>query len=182
MFFLILYVFACLAALGVGGLAGWCDFKGMTIPNKLSLIIIAAFFIAFGAAYMGEAEILGGLYSHFLAAVFVFIVTFLLFSLRLFGGGDSKLLTAYAFWFTPQNLIILLIYVSFLGALLGALSLILKNRQVFKNVPEGSWLARVQAGESVVPYGIPIVLGVFFAFVSQDYLAPAKLLTFLVTG
>lgn len=176
---LTLFIFCVIVALGTGLLAGWSDFKGMTIPNTCHVLILGAFALAAVCVYLSPTPVFEPLRWHLGAAVVTFVVTFIMFQLRLMGGGDSKLLTVYALWVAFAGLPSLLFYTALIGALVGIAALIIKRRKPFANPPEKSWIGRVQAGESRVPYGIPIVCGAFISFWQSGYLSPDKLALFL---
>ncbi len=180
MILLIVYMFSMMVVLGLGFLAGWSDYKGMTIPNYIIVSVSALFFVSYGALYFGEVEIFSDLKWHLVAGVLTLIITFFMFSIKMIGGGDSKLAVAFSFWVGLKGLPIFLFYMAFTGALFGVAAIILKKKKPCKGPAEGSWIARVQAGESVVPYGIPIVIGAFVAFVQLGFLSPGNLSLFLM--
>ena len=95
-----------LVTIGMCGLAAWSDYKGFRIPNLVALVIIAAFFFAYGITTLtGQRdEIFMPVASHLGAAAIVLLVTMTLFGLRLLGAGDSKFATAVAFWLGFQGL------------------------------------------------------------------------------
>jgi len=181
MIFLVCYVFAVAVAVGLGILAAVSDYRGMTIPNFMPLAVLAAFAVAWFASYAGTG---GAPFStfgvHMIAGAVMFVLTFILFALRVFGGGDAKLLSAYAFWFTPGQLILFLAYVTLLGAVIAVAALVLKKKALFKNPAPGSWIARTQSGEGLVPYGIAIAVGAGLMFAGLDYMAPELFALFLV--
>jgi prepilin peptidase CpaA len=179
MIFLILYMFGAVSAVGMGFLAAQSDYRGMTIPNRYALLIIGCFFAAWLAAYAGGVPVFAPLASHLLAAGLTFAVTFALFVFKIIGGGDSKLATAFALWVSARTLPVFLFYMSFFGFLLGLAALYLKKRKPVKTPKPGSWIARVQAGESAVPYGIPIFIGGALSFFILGYFSPEKLALFL---
>lgn len=180
--FLVLYLSFVLFALGAGFLAVLSDYKGMVIPNYLPLIVLGSFFGAWAAAYAGGADIFEPLRVHVLSGIIIFVVTFIMFALRIFGGGDAKLITAYGFWIAPSALFLFLALVTISGACVALAALILKSQQPFKNPRAGSWVARVQSGEAVVPYAIPIFVGVVVTFWHLDFFQPATLAIFVVSG
>lgn len=182
MIFFILYIFSVIVALGLGGLAAWSDYKGMTIPNIVPLGIALAFLAGYGVSVFGGAEVFSGWQSHLAAGGIVLVVTFIMYALRLIGGGDSKLVAAFALWVGLRELMTLLFYMALLGAFLGLGALLIKKFRPFKNVPEGSWIQRLQAGEGVVAYGIPISFGATVAFWKMGLLSPATLQLFLITN
>jgi len=180
MILLIVYIFVMAAAIGFGLMAAWSDFKGMKIPNYTAIAVTLAFFIAFFAVHFAPSAIFSALGAHLVAGIIVLGVSYLLFHFKVMGGGDSKLLTAFAFWVGLVHLSVFLFYVTVLGAGLGVVALIIKKRKPFKAPPSGSWIARLQAGESAVPYGVPIVAGAFITFWMAGYLHPDALSAFLV--
>ena len=182
MIFLIVYLFTVMAAMGLGLLAGWSDYKGMTIPNYIALLVPCLFAVSYTALHFGEVEIFQGIEKHLIAGGVTFVVTFIMFIAKMIGGGDSKLATAFAFWVGTKGLPVFLFYMALMGALLGLAAIILKKRKPVKEPPEGSWVARVQAGESVVPYGIPIAIGAIVAFLQLGFFSPTNLSLFLMSN
>ena len=177
---MIIYLFSVVAAIGLSGLAGWCDFKGMTIPNQIVVAVLVAFFTAYGVAYLSDTDIFASLKSHLAAGGIVFIATFLMFVTKLIGGGDAKLITAFSFWTGLGHLLVFLTYMIFSGAILGFVALVIKKVKPFRRAAEGSWIYRLQNGEGLVPYGIPIAIGALVAFVEMDLLALENLKLFLM--
>lgn len=180
MLFLVFYLFGLIAALGAGAVAGWSDFKGMTIANRLSLVVLAAFVVAWPAAYYAEAGAFQPVKMHILSGLIMFAVTFVLFLMRVIGGGDSKLLSVYALWTGVKGMAGLIFYVALFGGVLALAALAISRFRPFGAAPEGSWIARVQAGESAVPYGIAITFGAVMAFVDLGYFSPDTLSQFLL--
>ena len=180
MIFLVLYIFALIMACAIGVRALWSDYNGMIIPNKLVAALPVTFLLAYLAATLAgvEGPFMSPL-SHLLSVLVTFGITFVLFSLKIFGAGDSKLITAFSFWFGLKNLPVFICYMAFIGGLLGLMALAIKKKKPFENMREGSWIARLQGGEAVVPYGVAITLGAFFAFLKLGYFAPDSLLMFL---
>lgn len=180
MLFLVVFLSALLAAIGLGLLSGWSDIRGMTIPNSYSIGVLVAFAFAFMACHLGgNPEPFGVLSAHLTVGALVLGVTFFMTLGKMMGGGDSKLMTAYAFWMGPQNIIMFLFAMAAFGFLLGLLALFIKKAKPFKKVSEGSWLARVQSGQAVIPYGLPIMTGALFAFLDGGYVSLSLLAGFL---
>lgn len=180
MLFLTVFLFCLAVSVGFGFMAAYGDFRGLRIPNYTALGVALSFFVAFVAVAFSAAEIFQPLKSHILSGLIVFIVTYLMFHFKIMGGGDSKLATAYSFWIAPALMPLFLFYVTFLGAVLGLAALIIKKTKPFSNVKTGSWLARLQAGESAVPYGIPIVIGAILTFFEAGYVSQSTLSVFLI--
>jgi prepilin peptidase CpaA len=90
------------------------DMVSMTIANRVSVILVAAFAVL--APFTGMDWATYGI--HFVAGGLVLAVTFALFAIGGMGGGDAKLLAATAVWMGFG--IVLLQYLVF-GAVLGGL-------------------------------------------------------------
>src|ERR1043165_6964708 len=74
--------------------AAWSDLFTMTISNRISLILVGAFFVL--ALWSGMPFHAIGL--HGAAALAVLVVTFTFFVCGWIGGGDAKLAAATALW------------------------------------------------------------------------------------
>jgi prepilin peptidase CpaA len=164
-----------MAALGMGLFAGWSDFRGLEIPNVVHAIIALAFIPAFAAAHFSGVRLFSPLGSHLGTAAVVLAITFGMFIFKVFGGGDAKLLSAYALWSGFSGILLLLFFMSASGFFLGLATLGLRKMKPFKAPRAGGWVARAQAGENKVPYGIAIAFGAFVAFFIQGYLKPHNL-------
>lgn len=171
MLYLTVFVLCVLAALVAGALSAVSDYKGLMIPNRYSVIVILTFLIAYAALTAGGQRELffEPFFSHTLACGAVFLLTFVMFALGIWGAGDSKLLLAYALWTGFAGLKTLILVMAVAGGLLGLTALLLKKYKPFPRAPEGQWAARVQQGDNVVPYGIAIALGAFAAFYDLGY-------------
>lgn len=174
MLFLIVFLCALFVASALGLMSAWSDFRGMIIPNAYPLGIIVAFGFAYTACALGgEAgpQPFQRLSSHLTAGGVALVVTFVMTMTRTMGGGDSKLITAYALWMGVLNIAWFLFVVTSIGAVLAVTGLAIRRLKPFKNVRAGSWIARLQGGEAVVAYGIPITLGALYMFFSEGYAA-----------
>ncbi len=170
MLLLIIYLACMFVVIGVGVLAGLSDIRGLKIPNIYSLVVILAFVACYGVLRVfGEAGMFYSLSSHLLGAVIVFGVTAAMFAFGLMGAADSKLGTAYALWVGLRGIFPFVFYMTFAGGILALVALALRKWKPFSSPPEGSWIARVQDGESKVPYGVAIVFGALASFVNIGY-------------
>lgn len=143
------------------GLIGWAayrDIASYTIPNRVCLALIALF-PAFALTAPGAAGTIDWT-GHVLLAGGVMAIGFVLFALRLTGGGDVKLLTAVALWAGPSVFLQTLFVIALAG---GVLSLLMFSR--FR--PERPRAAGVPlfahriapALKVHVPYGVAIAFG-----------------------
>ncbi|PCI57152.1 MAG: peptidase [Alphaproteobacteria bacterium] len=182
MILLIIFLICVFITLVIGGLAGLSDIRSMTIPNSYSLYVMAAFFVAFGALYLGgQGDVFGSFLSHILSASLAFVVTLGLFAMRVIGAGDSKFATACALWFSVKLLLVFLFFMTLFGGVLGVVALYIKRNKPFKNPAEGSWVAQVQGGADKVPYGVAISFGMLVAFIQAGYFSSDVLGSFVAS-
>lgn len=170
------FLFGLLVTVGMCGLAAWSDFKGFRIPNLVSIVIIAAFALAYGVTMLTgqRAEIFMALPSHLASAGIVFLLTLVMFAFKALGAGDSKFATAVALWVALQSLAMFIVYMTFIGALIALATLALRRWKPLKNPPAGTWLAKAQEGHNAVPYGIAIAGAALICFIDRGYFSLAK--------
>jgi prepilin peptidase CpaA len=136
--------------------AGCRDFVTYTIPNRISLALLAAFPVFALASGIEPAQI--GV--HLAVGGIVLVAAFGLFALGWLGGGDAKLVAATALWFGGDVLIYL-----FAAALAGgALSLAVLS---VRNMPLPAlvahpWLERVMDPKAGIPYGVALAAGAVY--------------------
>lgn len=149
--------------------AAFSDLFTMTIPNRVSAILLGSFVIV--APFAGLDLTAIGL--HLGAGLLVFSFCFVLFGLNIMGGGDTKLLTASAVWFGwSASLMEYVVYVSVFGGLLSVLILILRahtNAILAAGLPVPSSLLLAKK----VPYGIAIGFAAFLAYPASPLMQAA---------
>ncbi|MBC00258.1 MAG: peptidase [Rhodobacteraceae bacterium] len=147
----LLVVFPCLLAF-----AGASDLFTMTIPNRVSLLLVAGFAVLAPFIGLGPADI--GL--HVLAAAMTLCAGFAFFAFGWMGGGDAKVMTAVALWFgfTPA-FFVFLAFAGIYGAVL-TLGLLMFRQVPVLPIPAGraDWLLRLHDQRTGIPYGIAISL------------------------
>jgi prepilin peptidase CpaA len=141
------------------------DVRSLRIPNLYSVIVIGAFALAFAAA----PESFGKLSAHVLSLVIIFLITYIMFVSGLMGGGDAKFGSALALWVGLPGIVSYVFWMTLMGGLIAALSLLIKNRKPFSNPAAGSWVAQVQDGRNAVPYGIAISFGAWAALLHTGF-------------
>ena len=146
--------------------ATFYDLFTMTIPNKITLVLLASFAVFAPLAGMGWETALW----HFGVAVCVLIVGFGLFSLGVMGGGDAKLLAASALWFGTAFTLPYLLAASVLGGLL-TLFIVIARRimlpQMLLNIP---WIARLLDKKQGIPYGAALGPAALYVFVGSPWM------------
>jgi prepilin peptidase CpaA len=150
-------------------IAAFSDFFTMTIPNRVSAILLISFVVAAPLGGLGIEQIA----MHLAAGVIVFSVCFALFALNVMGGGDAKLLTASAVWFgLTFSLVEYLVYVSFIGGLLTLAILSIRshtNAILASGLPVPQHIMTAKK----VPYGIAIGIAAFMAYPSSPLMLAA---------
>ncbi len=143
------------------------DFLTYTIPNKISLVLIAAFAAIVPFTDLGWPAI--GM--HVATGAAVLCVGFALFSAGLLGGGDAKLLAAAALWIGHEHL---LAYVTMVAICGGALGMVLL---AYRRVPLPGWLSgrdwaqRLHQHGGGMPYGIALAAAGLWIYPSTPWFA-----------
>ncbi len=144
-------------------LAALSDLCTLTIPNRLSLVLIATFFpLAFLAGLPLEA-----IGMHLVAGLGVLVVGFILFATGTFGGGDAKLLAAGSLWIGVAQLPNFLIYVAIIGGAL-AVGILIYRRLPETAVVGPDWAHRLHEKQTGIPYGIAIAGAALLSFPATE--------------
>ncbi|MBC7950771.1 MAG: prepilin peptidase [Rhodospirillaceae bacterium] len=125
------------------------DLRAFRIPNRDSLLIAVAFGLAVPAFGFG----LEAAAWHVAAAAAAFTVGAVLFVLKVWGGGDAKLVAAVTLMTGFAGLPRFLLVMALAGGMLSLVLLLLRRLPA-----NGSWGARV-AASGHVPYGVAIAAG-----------------------
>jgi prepilin peptidase CpaA len=133
--------------------AAFMDLVTMTIPNRIPLLVLAAFVPAAFAAGL-DLHLIGW---HLLVGLLALAVCFGMFAMNLIGGGDAKLAAAIAVWIGPH--LALLEWTLLFALYGGVLSLFLVAVRRFPlPVPllRCDWIVRLHLPNGGVPYGIAL--------------------------
>jgi prepilin peptidase CpaA len=128
------------------------DLFTMKIPNKISLALIAAFAIA--ALYIQLP--LQTAAMHLGVGALVLVAGFVMFSMRLLGGGDAKLMAAGALWMGPDHALFYIAYVTIFGGLLSAAILGYRKFIPVSETALPEWAVKLHAQGTGIPYGLAI--------------------------
>ncbi|MGY4498600.1 prepilin peptidase CpaA [Bradyrhizobium sp. GM24.11] len=141
------------------------DLFTMTISNRVSLALVAGFFVLAFAGGMAPYEML----SHVGAGVLLLVGAFTCFAMGWMGGGDAKVAASVALWFGFAPLMDFLLYASLFG---GALTLLLLQFRQWP-LPYGlagqAWLARLHDKQTGIPYGIALALGALMVYPETEW-------------
>jgi len=132
--------------------AAFSDMLTMTIPNRVSLLLVAGFIAM--AVLTGMPLKTFGL--HVAAGFLVLIVTFSMFAMGWIGGGDAKLAAATGMWCGFGVLVEYLVFASILGGFLTLGILYLRTFYLPEFAIRIDWIARLHHHKTGIPYGIAL--------------------------
>jgi prepilin peptidase CpaA len=129
------------------------DVLSMTIANRVSIILIAAFAIIAPMTGMDWAT-----YGwHFAAGAIVLAVTFAVFAIGGMGGGDAKLLTATSVWMGfNMTLLQYLVLGAMLGGLMTILIVFFRNSPMATFSANNMFLRHFADQKAGIPYGVAL--------------------------
>lgn len=152
----LLLVFPALAV--VGGLK---DLTSYTIPNWISLALIAAFF---PAALVSGAP-LADVGLCLAAGLGALVLGMGMFAAGWIGGGDGKLLAVCALWLGWPAVLPFLLYTGLAGGALTLAILSLRSGWVAPLIAGGpTWVRNLGKDGGDLPYGVAIAVGALAAF------------------
>ena len=140
--------------------AALTDVTSMTIPNWISLVLIAAFAPAALVAGLGPVEI--GL--HVAIGLGALMLGIALFALNLLGGGDAKLMAAASLWLGLDATLVFILATAVTGGLFSLALLVVRNAGAPLAAAGPAWMGRLLQPKGDIPYGVAIAVGVLFAY------------------
>jgi len=140
------------------------DLFTMKIPNRISLALVGGF-VALALITRMPLETFG---LHLAGGFAVLLVTFMLFSLNLFGGGDAKLMAAGALWMGSAHILPFLVFVTIYGGVLCLLILSYRRVVPADLLPLPGWAQRLHTAGGPVPYGIAIAAAGLMVFPTTE--------------
>src|ERR1700689_1811966 len=167
-----LLLFPALMAFAAGS-----DLFTMTISNRVSLALVAGFLALALFSGMGLTDIL----SHLGAGAAVLAVAFACFAMGWVGGGDAKVAASAALWFGFAHLMNYLVYASLFGGALTLLLLQFRQWPLPYALAGQSWLLKLHAKESGIPYGIALAVGALMIYPDTEWIKAVDL-THLMIG
>jgi prepilin peptidase CpaA len=152
------------------------DLFTMTISNRVSLALAAGFLALALLSGMGLYDIL----SHLGAGASVLAVAFVCFAMGWVGGGDAKVAAGAALWFGFGHLMNYLVYASLFGGVLTLLLLQFRQWPLPYAFSGQTWLLRLHAKESGIPYGIALAIGALMIYPETEWIRAVDLTHFVV--
>ena len=134
--------------------AALADLFTMTIPNRVSLVLIAAYLLL--ALYLRLPLATVGL--HLSCGVAMLALTFTMFQMGWIGGGDAKLAAATALWLGWPSLFEYGLAASLIGGALTVAILALRHYDLPEKLLSVGFIAKLAEKNGGVPYGIALAL------------------------
>ena len=150
------------------------DLLTMTISNRVSLLLAGAFLVLAVASGMGTTDML----LHVSAGAIVLVAAFGCFAMGWIGGGDAKVAAAAGLWFGFGHLLNYLVYASLFGGALTLLLLQFRQWPLPYPLAGQTWLLRLHAKESGIPYGIALAVGALMIYPETDWIKAVDLAHF----
>ena len=132
--------------------AAFSDLFTMTISNRVSILLVAAF-VALGLAIGLPLETIGW---HLLCGAGILCISFTLFAFGWIGGGDAKLAAATAVWLGWGHVLDYGFASSILGGVLTVGFIAARKWPLPKDLLAREWIARLYNNSNGVPYGIAL--------------------------
>lgn len=142
------------------------DFITMTIPNRISIVLVAgfallAFFLAMPLPTLG---------MHLATGAVVLAVCFGLFAFNFIGGGDAKLLAVGALWMGWPGTMTFLIYTALFGGALALILLGVRKLPLPSGLVKYEFIDRLHIDGGDAPYGIAIAAGAMMTYPSTFWM------------
>lgn len=148
--------------------ACFTDVRHLKIPNFISIAILVLFLGTVAWEFFNAGAPLSLWIDNILAALAMFVITFVFFAFKIFGAGDAKLATVISLWTGVHGMIAFLFFMTFTGGVLGVIALVFMKKGVPKSWQKG-WLKKLAEGRPDIPYAIAIFVGTFASFISLGY-------------
>jgi prepilin peptidase CpaA len=145
------------------------DLLTMTISNRVTLALLAGFFVLAFVTGMNQHELL----SHIGAGFAVLVVTFVFFARGWIGGGDAKLAAVTALWFGFDQLLNYALYASLLGGVLTLAMIRFRLLPLPRFLAGQEWLRRLHQLDAGVPYGIALAAAALLIYPDTSWMKAA---------
>jgi prepilin peptidase CpaA len=136
------------------------DLLTMTIPNRVSLIVLGGFVVLAAASGMSLEQ----LAQHVGAGLLVLVIAFGFFARGWIGGGDAKLAAVTALWFGFDHLLEYALYASLLGGVLTFALLQFRAIPLPQPLIGRAWAERLHEPKGGVPYGIALAAAALIVY------------------
>lgn len=146
--------------------AGSMDLVTMTIPNRISILLIAGFAAMAPFSGLSAYEIA----LHLAAGTVVLAIGIAIFSQGWIGGGDAKIFAAGSLWLGFEHLGQFVALSAIAGGFLTLGLLFFRILPLPVALIKHEWIARLHHRKSGVPYGIAIAAAALMVYPSTQWL------------
>ena len=148
--------------------SGMMDILTMTIPNKVTLALVAGFFILAPFIGLGWTD----LAIHIGMAFGLLLIGMFMFAMGWIGGGDAKLFAATGLWLGYSlQMFEYALYASLMGGVLTLLILKLRDLPVVPNFMSFKWMLRLHDPDEGVPYGVALATSALVIYPHSIWIA-----------
>jgi prepilin peptidase CpaA len=145
---------------GAVAFAAAMDLLTMKIPNRISAVLVCAFFPLAALAGLDVWQAL----DHVAAGMLVLVLGIILFIPGWFGGGDAKLMAAIALWVGFDNLLAYILYVAVAGGMIATIFTSARSVPLPKILLGEAWALRLHRTDSGIPYGLALAAGALLVY------------------
>ena len=145
---------------GAVAFAAAMDLFTMTIPNRISAVLVVAFFPLAALAGLNAWQVV----DHVGAGVLVLALGIILFIPGWFGGGDAKLMAAIALWIGPDALVPYFIYAAVTGGFIAMAILSARSVPLPRLLLGEAWALRLHRQDAGIPYGLALAAGALMVY------------------
>jgi prepilin peptidase CpaA len=150
---------------GAMAFAGSMDLVSMTIPNKISIFLVAAFLVMAPFVGLTPAQLAG----HLASGGAMLAIGIFMFSRGWIGGGDAKIFATVALWFGFDYLGDFALLSSIAGGVL-TLTLLAFRRMPLPGIAQSqAWLVHLHHPRTGVPYGIAMAAAALMIYPSTPW-------------
>ncbi len=140
--------------------AAMMDLFTMTIPNRISIWLVAGFLIAAPLTGMSWEQF----FLHIGTGVGVLVIGIALFAFGIVGGGDAKLLAAASFWIGFDYLGQYMVMVAVFGGILAIMLISYRGMLPPRILIGQAWAMRLHNKKEGIPYGLALTGAALWVF------------------
>ncbi|WP_350336044.1 A24 family peptidase [Coralliovum pocilloporae] len=153
--------------------AALSDLFTMTIPNRISLVLIGAFLAILPFSGLDLHTI--GL--HFAVAFGVLVVGMCCFAMGWAGGGDVKLAAATTLWLGLGSLAEYFLYTALLGGGVTLMLVLFRSQPLLPFLYRYDWMQRLHSKTTGIPYGVALGIAALIVYPETGWVRSALALT-----
>ena len=146
-------------------LAGSMDLITMTIPNRISIFLVAAFAVLAPFAGLSPVQLAG----HLASGGSMLALGIFMFARGWIGGGDAKIFAAAALWFGFDHLGDFTLMSAMAGGVLTLILLLFRTLPLPPIANSQDWLVRLHHPRTGVPYGIAMAAAALLVYPSTPW-------------